>query len=580
MSAAGAEADSAQALRRERLGYVVAGVLALVPLLRMVDLVRGASVLQYSDYWLLVDHYTQPDGGLRLAGLFEFQYQNHPVVIPIVVYWLNSQLFDGSNVALGGFVLAVGVGILAVVGLALARSPFRPVDRMVLLVLASALVFTPNGAWNYGIAMSGTAWLGAGLVGIVAVYLRSRDRPVLAFAMCVLAVLTYATGLMVWPGVAAAGACRREVREWWRELPFVVGFVATYVWFGQVQTTGLEATVAWPSLADGGWLLLELLAFPLGLRGTPAAWVGGVVLIAIVALVVRFTLVARRPEASVWCGIAVFGLLATLSLAFGRYAFIEFFGNENRYSSVPAVALIGLSGLVVTAVRDRSDARADARTSVLGWAALAAFGAMALAATATGGAHTRDMDRKVAAQELREVALHLGVADGTSYLAGADTSVTDLLREIGHHPFVEGWDLDCGLIDDRLEVAGDGPTAGQIVSSRHLLLLDDAVEITGRFPSDLDARCVVVTDADGVVIGAGTLEALGVDGTGPGTGATGFRAVARPGSPLYRTYVVPDGGGSPVLVGEVTADDIEPASLEDDQSAEEAASATAVPARS
>jgi hypothetical protein len=463
MSAGGAEAASAPApsvTRRPRsrweiAGYAAAAILALVPAVRMALLVREAAPLQYSDYWLLVGHFTNPDGSLHAAGLFEFEFQNHPVVLPMLVYWLNLQLFAGSNVALGVFVLAVAAGILAMVAVVLARSGLRPVDHMVLFVLASCLLFTPNGAWNYAVSMSGTAWLGAGLLGIIAVYLRSRDRTVLAFATAFLGAFTYATGLMVWPALAAVGACRRPPREWWREWPYLVGFVANYLWFQEVQTTGLGADLPWPGLVDTLRITAQLLAFPLGMEGSLAEVVGSVVLLGIVALAVWFAAVVRSTAASALVGIAVFGLLATASLAMGRHMFITG-GDQNRYTSVPAVALIGFAGLLVLAMRevdaDSADHRATRFGPVIRQAPLAVCAVLAGLATTTGGAHVEDMRDAVPEQELREVALHLGIADGTPYLAGFSTSVTDLLIELDQQPFVDGWDLDCGLIDEELDL--------------------------------------------------------------------------------------------------------------------------------
>ena len=319
--------------------------------------------------------------------MFEFEFQNHPVVLPLLVYWLNIQLFAGSNVALGVVVLLLGAGVLAMVGLLLWRSELEAIDRMVLLVLASCLIFTPNGAWNYGIAMSGTAWLGAGLIGVVAVYWRSRDRTVLAFVAAVVAAITYATGLMVWPALVAVGACRRPPREWWRELPYVAGFVVTYLWYQQVQTTGLGADLAWPSLTDGVRLAAQLLVFPLGMQGTPAEVVGGVVLVATLALVGWGIARSRTDTTAMWVGVAVFGLGATASLAFGRYSLITAFGNSNRYTSVPTVALIGLAGLGMAAIRERgatAEASDRGRWRAAGTVALVGLAGVAVVATVTG----------------------------------------------------------------------------------------------------------------------------------------------------------------------------------------------------
>ena len=546
MSHVDEEVDRPRRSGWERAFYAVAAILALVPAVRMALLVREAAPLQYSDYWLLLPHFTNSDGSLDVGGLFDFEFQNHPVVVPMVVYWLNVALFAGSNVALGVGVLVLAVGILAMVALVLHRSGFRPVDRMVLLVLASCLVFTPNGTWNYTMAMSGTAWLGAGLLGLVAVYLRSRDKPVLAFGAAAVAVITYATSLMIWPALVAVGACRRPVREWWREWPYVVGFIATFLWYREVQTTGLGADLPWPGFLDTFPLVTRLLAFPLGLEGSAAEAVGYLLLLGIPALVIWFAVVARSDAAAAWVGIAVFGLLATLSLAVGR-SFVGA-GGQNRYASLPALAWIGFAGLVVLAVR-REGRPGGGGPSALGrWAPLASCVVIAVLATTSGAPHVEKMRSQVGDQELRELALHLDIADGTPYLAGYNTSVTELLVGIDHQPFVDGWDLDCGLIDERLasERIDSSEPAGELVSARSLALLGGAAEITGRLPADRPARCVVVTDEANLVIGAATVGVDGVEGTGDGTGATGFVAIARPGAREYRAYAIFEDDPTPV----------------------------------
>ena len=174
------------------------------------------------------------------------------------------------------------------------------------------------------------------------------------------------------------------------------------------------------------------------------------------------------------------------------------------------------------------------------------------------------MQERVSEQELREIALHLDIADGTRYLAGYETSVTDLLVGIGHQPFVDGWDLDCGLFGEVPEVSGaPTPPVGEVVSARHLLLLDDAVEITGRVDEDQPIRCVVVIDQQGEVIGAATLDVDRVPSAGELE--RGFVAIARPGAEVYGVYAVLEDGTEPLLISEVDPADIAPAGGDEPQ---------------
>jgi hypothetical protein len=517
------------------VGVVIAVALCLLPIARMALLVADASPLHYADYWLLVDEYTYDDGGLRVAGLFDFDVQNHPVVLPMLVYWLDFQLFAGSNVALGGFVILLGVALVGTVGLFVQRSPLPLTARLAILVLSASLLFSPNGAWNYVKSMSGTAWLGANLVALLAIYLRSRDRHVAAFAAASVAVITYATGLVGWTGVIATGLCRRPPRTWWRELPYVAGFAVSYRFYQEVQTTGLGADLPVPSPPDLLRGTARLFGVPLGLEGAPATAVGFAALAAIVGLVAWSALRGPTPGAALWAGVATFGMTATATLAAGRAVFVD--SSQNRYSSVPAIAMIGLAGLVGVAFASR---QADDPTGPRwpGWLpATALCSVLAVLALLAGGDHVADMRRQVHEQQLREVALRLDLADGTTRLAGSKTSVTDLLRANHQHPFVDGWDLDCGLLGERLDLAVTvpmAPTAGTVTDAR---VVERAVELTGRLEHPDRTRCVVVADHDGTVIGAGTI------GYASGsTVADGFVVLAPTDAEAYRVVAVDDDG--------------------------------------
>ena len=67
---------------------------------------------------------------------------------------------------------------------------------------------------------------------------------------------------------------------------------------------------------------------------------------------------------------------------------------------------------------------------------------------------------------------------------------------------------------------------------------------------------MVIADEEGHVLGAATLQADAVPGTGGDTGASGFVGIARPGAEVYRAYVVFDGDSEPVPIDEIRADEI------------------------
>jgi hypothetical protein len=532
----------------------LAGLVTLFPALRMTRIVLGGSELQYADYWMMLVRFTNPDGSLRIAGLFEFQ--NHPVVIPQALYWLNIELFSGSNVTLGLVVVALGLGQVVVVGLMLRHGRFHLLDRIVLLVLASAMVFNLNGTWNFAKAMSGTAWLSANLFALVAVYLAARSRPLPALGAAALSAVSYGTGLMAWPALIATGMARRPWREWWREWPAVIGFVATFAWYrsvagdaNPVESPGIEATVR--SMAG-------ILAYPFGLEGGRAVWVGGLALGAIPLLALGIVGWARSAAIAPWVGMAAFGWLATLEMVVGRSYLGLLDSAQYRYTSLPALAWLGLAGMVVHSARLVGARLASGRRGPVAallsspWPRAALVAPVVLAALLTGTARVTEMEESTTYQQLGEISWRLGMTTSSAWLVAPfePADVAGRLEVMGHHPFVAGWDLDCGLFGQRVEVAsGEGAPepAGEIIDGGRMVLLEGNVLMRGRMPDGLDLRCIVITDGHGEVVGAavpGTIDAAHEVGR-PGEAWVG---VAHGGRGPYQVYAVPTGGQPPLLL--------------------------------
>jgi hypothetical protein len=528
----------------------------MVPVVRMVGTVLDGSVLQYADYWMMLDNFTGPDGSLDVGGLFEFQ--NHPVVVPQLVYWVNLQLFSGSNISLGLFVVALAIAQLGIVALMLRQSPLRPIERMMLFALASALLFDLTGTWNFAKAMSGTAWLSANLFALSAVYLRSRDRHVPAFGLAGLAAMSYGTGIVAWLAVIATGVSRRRPRDAWREWPYVVGLAATALWY-RLGTSG-GSDVPWPSPLDVPGVAARMFGFVLGLDGPLGEVVGYGALIGVPVLAVRLGLASEAAGVAALVGMAMFGWLATLEVAIVRNAWLSIISGQSRYSSLPALTWLGLAALLCCTASG-----AGRRLAARGWtrpaallrapAMCAVFAIPLLAGALAAGHRFRDgMAATRPDQELAEIALRLEITDGTRYLIGPfdePTMLTGVMKSTRHYPFVESWDMDCGLLGERIDGAGaarSSGSVGKVIAGEPVTYLPSAVEISGRIATERSVRCVVITDGRDRVIGAATLAAT--NDSAPGTG---FRALARRGSLVYRAYVIFDGDPVPHLLdGQVT----------------------------
>jgi hypothetical protein len=485
------------------------------------------------------------------------------VVVPQLLYWVNLQLFSGSNVSLGLFVVALALAQLGIVALLLRQSGLRPPEQMVLFILASALLFVLTGTWNFAKAMSGTAWLTANLFALAAVAVRSRDRHSLAFGLAGLAAVSYGTGIVAWPAVIAAGVSRRPPRDAWREWPYVVGLVATVVWYRLGVSGGSE--VPWPSAFEVPAATARMFGFVLGLEGALREIVGYVALVGVPVLAVWLGLASRTAGLAAWVGVATFGWLATLEIVIVRNAWIAGFGGEGRYSSLPALTWLGLAVLLCYAAR-----HAGQHLAVHKWtrpAALLTSPAMCAVivvpllagALAAGRRFPDQMAATRPDQELKEIALRLEITDGTSYLLDpfeVPTKLTGLMRATRHYPFVESWDLDCGLLGERIDGAGAADpsgSVGEVVAGHPVLHLPLAVEISGRITAERSVRCIVIADGQDQVVGAATLAV-----TQDATSGSRFRALARRGGTVYRAYAIFEGDPIPHLLGgQLTAQDIQ-----------------------
>jgi hypothetical protein len=431
---------------------------------------------------------------------------------------------------------------------------------MAVVVVASALLFDLTGTWNFSKAMSGTAWFSANLFALVAVYLRSRDHRGAAFGLAVVAAVSYGTGIAAWPAVIATGVSHRPIRQWWREWPYAVGFVATFAWLQMSGPGNDHGPFDPPQILRAA---ASMLGFVLGAHGALGELVGCVALIGVPVLVVGLGLFSRAAGAAGWIGVATFGWLATVELAYGRLAL---FGDQNRYSSLAALTWLGFAALTLFALREiaqRLAARNEhAAARATPWMSFAVLVPILLGALTAGRGHADTMLAVNTRQELREIALRVGLTDDTNYLVqpyGTDRPIRDLLIETGHYPFVDGWDLDCGLLGEDLDVpqgTPEPPTTGEVLSGGPAPALPGAIEITGRVTDDRPIRCIVVTNDQDAVVGAGAGGAV-LPQTAVGTrrqpSGTNFRALAPSGEDKYFAYVIFEGSATPLLLGEFDA---------------------------
>jgi hypothetical protein len=486
-------------------------LLAAVPVLSTLRDVLNSDRLQYLDYLYQLVRITNPDGSLKAFDLRNYLSNEHILGLPTLFYWINIQLFGGDNRTLGVFVLAVAVLTVVALGLALPRT-LPPLVRAGLVVATSALMFSPHGLWNYARAMSGTAWLTANLIVIVALLFGVRGKWWPAWVLAFLGSVSYATAFAAWPVLAVLAVARRE--PWWkRVLPLVVGGALVLMWLTYKPGAPLADKPA-GDLASKLYYFLAIVGKLWTTDNGAVAAVCGLLLLG-VYLALASSTVARERSMWFWWALALHGLIGALMITAARVDYGGEVGMDTaRYTSVSVLLSVPALVLLATVVHRRLPQRAY---QVAG--AVIMVGVLGFALGGPNGAVERAADKE---HKVEAVAVRGGFSDAyRRYPLAAD--LVPRLRALGHYPFNDDFTLGCG-----------GPEFGSTLN------LDDMTALRGTEgnkapdhpagavdrtePEDPDpffdgkpvpifhgwaadgtdlVRCVVITDGTGKIVGGG-----------------------------------------------------------------------------
>lgn len=519
--------------------------LALVPIVWMFTFVRSNNPMQWHDYWDILPSVTNPDGSLATGNLFEYRNE-HLVVIPSLVYWVNAQLAGGSNITLGYFVFLVAVIQVVLLTLASRETLRWPWHRAWLLVLfGSSLVLAPRGAHNFALAMSGTAWLTANLFAVLALLLACRRSPLLAVPAAVLASCSYGTGLMVWPALVVVALLQRRSAFTTRLL------TASTLGAALVYYAGYER----PANIPGSDRTLQgILSRLCGVLGSPFAETPdlGSLFGAAALVVAAWVLWAhwRRDQLvryARWAGLLSYAIGGASAVALSRGGlFDSAMAGPSRYVSLGALAWISVAILAIPIVADL------ARTTV-------ALGFLSLAVFVNGTASIASVRAEASYADELAIALRLG-AKPTESAPYFNNDSLPILPALAHYPFNDQFSLDCGHFGESLDSAtvpaAEGPGQPPQVSGRLESLLptfyENALRVTGWIATDRrSVRCILLIDQGHRVVGAAALAGHRQDIAATGyPGATGFNGVIlRSDSPVsYRAVAITSGNATPVVL--------------------------------
>jgi hypothetical protein len=534
----------------QRFGPALLGLSAIVPPLMMLREVLRYSQMHFYDYWWVLLDITGDDGSLRPAALLGFRNE-HPFVLPSLLFWLSARFGHGLNQPLGLLIIAFGIGSVLLVWAMLPKA-LNPWLRGGLVAAASTLVFNPHGIHNYVRSMSGASWILALLLVLAALLAMQREHRVLAIVFGLLASISYGTSFAVWPALALIawlrGGRRRSIA-----MPLIVGVLVVAAW---LVLRGPQGGGGGSPTDDPAQALLTGLSM-LGMVWTgtepSVALIAGVAGLAVLALHARQTPEERRMAAP-WWGLAMYALGCAVMISGSRAAFGAAAGLQSRYNSMTAALWIAVLVIIVAWPRWPKIRTVAVASTVLATVALGAPMAQAVRADAPN-------------QDLLAIAARIGHPDAFTDRFPEPDRLLPRLRALGHYPFSAEFTLGCpatpelrgGLtIGDRVSTADwRTPSVGALreprPDGRDVVLNVETDEIRGGARmlkgwaiSGIErAGCVAVLDQTGTVVGGGVVDLPRSDAESQTPGieiGLGFQAVA-PAQPtsLRVAFHFPDG---------------------------------------
>lgn len=531
-------------------------LLALVPAIAIVLEVSRAGKLQWLDYWYVLIRITNPDGSFRLGGIFTPQNE-HPLMIPSLLYWLDARLADGDNRVLGYLVVVVAAVTVLLLRSALPKT-MPPLMRAGLVVAASALIFSLQGLHMFVRSMSGSAWLTANLIVVCSLLLANKRKWVLAWVVAVLASMTYGTAFALWPALAVLATLHRE-RWRIRLAPLGIGVVVVGIWYVLKPNTWIGGTPA----NDIGSLLYTFLTIvgKMWTADNSGFAVAAGALTLIVYAVVMSNKTAHDKGLRFWWALASYGVLACGMIATARIDFGAEFGLTSRYSSLAVMVAIPLL-VIMGAVLHKGLPRNAMKIAVT------AIG-IGIVGFTLGLPTAADLRNQIREHPLEGIAIRAGYGDALGPVLPKERELQPDLVALHHYPFNGTFTLGCG-----------GPELGSTINLSKTTALPqpgtrspdrptgmiDSIEprgeadlitgwATGGTNRNADqVRCTLVVNGDGKVVGAGVSLLPRSDVTGKYWGLppdVGFRAIG-PVTDETRIVVVYESGAMRWLPAQVS----------------------------
>jgi hypothetical protein len=510
--------------------------LSLLPIAAMTIEVMRAPKLQLADYWPVLIRISTPTGDFNPRGLWALQNE-HFLLLPSLLYWLDANAFGGDNRVLGVFVIVIAALTVVALSFALPQH-LPPLVRAGLTFAASALIFNLHGLHNFAIAMSGTAWLLANLFTVTALLSASGGRWWTAWTLALLASVSYGTGFPVWIALAFIAVRRKDPL---RKLLIPLGLFALVLasWVS-LRPTVQRGGVGTDDIGTLAYRFFSIVGQLWTAEDAGIAVIVGVAVIAAFACLLTVRETWQQPLIF-WWALAGHALMCCAMISFARLDFGADQGLSSRYASLSALSCLPL--LVIVA------------TITFRWGAnrvLIATIAVGLLGFVLGSPKANSVRSALRETDVQAVAMRVGIADPLGYRLPAADKLNPRLQAMAHYPFSDKFSMGCGgpELGSRLELAAapqlptpPAATAQDLgwIDSRQIA--GEAITVRGWVSGGgMVPRCALLVSAEGIVIGGGMVgqARLDVRKIFPWAGShTGFVVVGRhePGARLVFVFL-------------------------------------------
>lgn len=527
--------DEPTTARGRRLAHLTLVALIVLPIaIAMFEALR-APKLNFYDYWLVLGRTTTSDGALHISALFDL-YNDHPILMVGIVFWLDAKWFDGTNLPLSLLTILLAGAILVSLWRML-PTRLRGTRRLGTVAALSTLVFSSAATEYFGVGMMGVQWFLGLAPAVVALAFAHHGRTIPAVIAAAIASLGHGIAFPVWIGLAVVAWLRRD-RLWRLLTPVVLGLGVGTVW---ILTPGGDSQP--PTSIRGVDSYLGSLLTTLG-----HAWSGDEVGIALIAGAVTLGLLGiflagaarerlghtgphgpeRAAADSGWFGLATHIVLAAGTIGLSRG------GQSNAEALVPRYAAIGLLAIAVLLVLVILRGPGRVRTHAVATSLIVALVTYGLGSTAAA-----DTRAKYPNHEVLGVAMRSG-ATSTTYDMHGYPDYLEHYRALSVYPFTDDFTLGCGgpELGSRLDTADVVDMPGPAPNRRTAGATDSVTDtLSEGKPMDgwaiiggEQADCVLIVDSGGTVVGGG---AVGIPREDiprftQATGRAGWQATANP----------------------------------------------------